>query len=171
MKFVRWLGAFGKGTSLTEAASWEISQVERQVSAEPLCRGRSFIDHAKIGLAIANPSATFARGWLADAYTTIGEDGIIRRTRRGRSLQSISPRHPTHEKWGGLHTAWKPKEFRNMDKFLAAFSKAKDHDHHAEAAFNAPTYDAVVVKSTATAHGKRRAQRLANRLNLPVRMI
>ena len=38
MKFVRWLGAFGESSSLAEAASWERSQVERQVAVEPLWR-------------------------------------------------------------------------------------------------------------------------------------
>lgn len=42
MKFVRWLGAFGSGSDLNEAADWEQSQIERQVAAEPLWRGRSF---------------------------------------------------------------------------------------------------------------------------------
>jgi hypothetical protein len=36
VKFVRWLGAFGRGESLTVAAAWEVSQVARQVAAEPL---------------------------------------------------------------------------------------------------------------------------------------
>lgn len=35
MKFVRWLGAFGSGSSLSEAAGWELSQTDRQVAVEP----------------------------------------------------------------------------------------------------------------------------------------
>lgn len=171
MKFVRWLGAFGQGSSLVESAVWEMSQTDRQVAAEPLIRGRSMIDHAKIGLAIANPEATFARGWLADAWTTIGEDGIIRRLRTAHALSELSPLHPTQRALDGHPAPRKAQNFRNMDKFLAALNNSKGHTHHAEAAFNAPTYAAVVVKSTATAHGKRRAQRLADRLNLPVKII
>ena len=152
MKFVRWLGAFGSGNSLHEAAEWETRQVDRQVAAEPLWHGRSFISHAKIGLSIAHPEATFARGWLADAYTEIADNGVIRATRN------------------------RDVEFKNMDKFLKKWNQGRLGDKgvpfgHAEASFNAPTYDAVVVKHDATERGKRRAKRLAEALNLPLRVL
>lgn len=148
MKFVRWLGAFGSGSSLTEAAAWETKQTERQVAAEPLVRGRSFIDHAKIGLSVQSPEATFRRGWLWDAWTVTREDGTIRATRNRYA------------------------EYKNMDRFLSALNKSnKNRDCHAEAAFAAPTYSAVVVKSTATPHGKRRAKRLAAMLGLPLEVL
>lgn len=150
MKFVRWLGAFGSGASLTEAAAWETKQCDRQVAAEPLYRGRSFIDHAKIGLAIANPESTFARGWTYDAWTRVDADGILKAHRMGYG---------------------KTKPYKNMDRFLSAYSRCAHEGHHAEAAFNAPLYDAVVVKSTASERGKRRANRLAQQLGLPLKMI
>lgn len=147
MKFVRWLGAFGAGNSLTEAASWETKQVSRQVAAEPLIKGKSHISHAKIGLSVAHPEATFARGWLYDAYTVIDDkSGLLKATRQ------------------------KDSEFKSMDRFLAALNK-RGGVGHAEAAFNAPLYDAVVVKGDASLRGKRRAQRLAALLKLPVKTL
>lgn len=147
MKFVRWLGAFGSSSSLLEAAFWETSQNERQVAAEPLIKGKSLIRHAKIGLSINSPSASFARGWLWDAYTDHRGDGILV-AKRSRG----------------------PCEYKSMDRFLAALNKRGGHGH-AEASFNAPHYDFVVVKNDASPRGMRRAKRLALRLNLPIRVL
>lgn len=149
MKFVRWLDAFNRHEGSVEtSASWETKQVSRQVAAEPLVRGKSYIHHAKIGLSVAHPEATFARGWLYDAFTIPDTVGILRATR------------------------CRDNEFKNMDRFLAALAKtAKGRISHAEATFNAPIYDAVVVKNTASPRGKRRAQRLADKLNLPLRVL
>jgi len=149
MKFVRWLGAFGRTSSLDDCAAWEQSQTERQVAAEPLYRGKSLIQHSKIGLEIAHPGATFARGWLYDAFTVVHEPtGQIRATRQ--------------------HTAG--GEFRNMDKFLASHAK-KRSSCHGEAAFNAPLYCAVVVKKSASDRGKARAARLAAQMGLPLKTL
>ena len=149
MKFVRWLGAFGRASSLDDSATWEQSQTDRQVAAEPLYRGKSLIQHAKIGLEIAHPEATFARGWLYDAYTVVHEPtGQIRATRN--------------------HTAG--GEFRNMDKFLSAHAK-KRVSYQGEAAFNAPLYCAVVVKKSASDRGKARAARLAAQMGLPLKTL
>lgn len=147
--FVRWLGAFGKGTSLTEAASWENSQLERQVAVEPLWHGRSFIHHAKIGLVIDERASIFASGWLQDAWTETHSDGTLRsnKNRRGKLAR-----------------------YRNMDRFLAKWAATKALSH-AEAAFTAPVYKAVVVKHNATEHGMGRARRLANQLGLPLKVI
>ena len=148
MKFVRWLGAFGAGNSLHEAAAWETRQCERQVAAEPLVRGKSLLSHAKIGLGIAHPEATFARGWLEDAWTEPDKNGILKASRERRH------------------------EFKDMNRFLAALSKrSRNNKHHAEAAFNCPAYDCVVVKHDATPRGMRRAKRLAKTLNLPLRVL
>jgi len=148
MKFVRWLGAFGQSSeSVAESASWELSQTERQVAAEPLWHGKSFISHAKIGIVIANPEATFARGWLYDSYTVTDNHGI------------------------NLATSRRKDEFKNMDKFLKVFSKQDRDWGHAEAAFNCPTYNAVVVKKGASASAKSKAKRLALEFNLPMRML
>lgn len=151
MKFVRWLGAFGSGTSLFEAAGWELSQIERQVAAEPLHHGRSLITHAKIGLVIDHQVSRFHAGWLVDAYTKLGDDGTLRPKYKPRMRQG--------------------KRFKDMDRFLAAWSAVKNPSGHAEVIFDAPHYCAVAVKSTATERGRRRAQRLADQLGMPLEVL
>lgn len=151
MKFVRWLGAFGSGSSLSEAAGWELSQTDRQVAVEPLHRGRSLLDHAKIGLVVDHDASRFHCGWLCDAWTAVRDDGTLRAQYRPRDRQG--------------------RKFRDMDRFLAAWSAVKSPSHHAEVVFDAPVYRAVVVKSTATERGVRRAKRLAARLNLPLEVL
>jgi len=151
MKFVRWLGAFGSGSSLTDAADWELSQTDRQVAAEPLHRGRSLLDHAKIGLVIDHEASRFHSGWLTDAWTVTLDDGTLKAKFRPRDRQG--------------------RKFRDMDRFLAAWSAVKNPSRHGEVVFDSPAYRAVVVKSTATERGMRRAQRLAVRLNLPLEVL
>ena len=151
MKFVRWLGAFGSGSSLSEAAEWELSQTARQVAVEPLHRGRSLLDHAKIGLVIDHEASRFHAGWLTDAWTVKRDDGTLRPQYRPRYRQG--------------------KKFRDMDRSLAAWSAVKYPSRHAEVIFDAPIYRAVVVKSTATERGVRRAKRLAERLHLPLEVL
>lgn len=147
--FVRWLGAFGKGTSLSDAAAWEHSQVERQVAAEPLWRGRSLIRHVRIGLEIDPRASIFASGWLQDAWTEPHADGTLRSNAQRRG---------------------KLARYRNIDRFMAKWAATKARAH-AEAAFAAPVYVAVVVKNNATEHGMGRARRLCEQLNLPLKVI
>lgn len=151
MKFVRWLGAFGSSSSLSEAVDWELSQIDRQVAVEPLHRGRSMLDHAKIGLVIDHEISRFHSGWLTDAWTVKRDDGTLR------------PRGKPRDRQG--------RKFRDMDRFLAAWSAVKNPSYHAEVVFDSPVYRAVAVKSTATERGVRRAKRLADRLNLPLEVL
>lgn len=147
MKFVRWLGAFRrKSPDIEVSGLWDLRQTDVQVSAEPLVRGKSYLHHAKIGLSVAHPEATFVRGWLRDAFT-VEKDGILVATRQ------------------------RDNEFKNMDKFLKRLNKTRGRDTHAEATFNCPTYDAVVVKHDATEIGFARANRLAQSLKLPLRVL
>lgn len=149
MKFVRWLGAFGSGPSIDEAASWEISQLDRQVAVEPLWRGRSLLDHAKIGLVVDHQSSVFVKAWTRDAYTT--KVGAVLKT-RGRDGDGRQQ-----------------KAFRNLDRFLSYWTKMAPYNlGHGEAVFDAPVYSAVVVKSTATERGLRRAKKLADITKLPL---
>lgn len=148
-KFIRWLGAFGRGDSLEQAVAWELSQTDRQVAAEPLIRGRSHITHVMVGLAIANPEATFARGWLFDAWTVKTSDGVILPTRNRRH------------------------EYRDVHRFLKALNRPQRaaHPWHAEASFNAPAYDALVVRHGASPELVSRCKEIAARFNLPLRIM
>ncbi len=151
MKFVRWLGAFGTGASLTEAAEWELSQTDRQVAVEPLHRGRSLIDHVKIGLEVDHELSRFHAGWLRDAWTEVQANGLLK------------PKYLPRYRQG--------KKFRDLNRFLAAWSAVKNPTGWGEVIFDSPIYTAVVVKSTATERGVRRASRIAARLNLPLRVL
>jgi hypothetical protein len=148
MKFVRWLGAYGRGPSLEGSAAWEISQTERQVSAEPLWRQRSLIPRAKIGLEVDEVSSTFCSGWTMDAWTE-SKDGVLE-SARGRRRRN--PRHS------------------DLDRFLAAWS-SRPRTCHGETTWDNVYYRAVVVKSTATERGRRKAERLATALKLPIKTI
>lgn len=150
MKFVRWLGAFGSGSSLSEAAEWELTQTDRQVAVEPLHHGRSLL-HSKIGLEIDHGASRFHCGWLTDAWTTRRLDGTLRAKYRPKDRQG--------------------KKYKDVNRFLAAWSAVRNPVKQGEAVFDSPIYIAVVVKSTATQHGKRRAKRLAARLNLPLKVL
>ena len=156
MKFVRWLGAFGRGNSLLEAGNWEVAQIDRQVAAEPLWRGKSLIGHATIGLEIDHDASIFRSGWLSDAWTVINEDGV---------LVSNPPNGWAKDSRKDL------RRFKDMDRFLATWSRIRSPTHHAEAAFASPVYVAVVVKSRASDRGKQRAATLAAALNLPIKVI
>lgn len=147
IKFVRWLGAFGTGASLSEAASWELSQLNRQVAVEPLWRGLSLIDHAKIGLAVDHEASVFVKGWTCDAYTQL----------EGNILKTARPDSTTRQ----------GKAFRSLDRFLSAWNRKKDGGH-GEAVFDAPHYTAVVVKRDASERGFARARKLADQTGLPL---
>lgn len=150
MKFVRWLGAFGRGSSLAEAVTFETKKVSRQVAAEPLFRGRSLIPHAKIGLVIDESRSVFVRGWICDAWTIPNDSGVLRPRESPRKTGNVP--------------------FRDKDRFLAAFQRETRTDH-GEAVFDSVVYNAVVVKSTATAHGLARAEKLAITLGLPLKRL
>lgn len=150
MKFVRWLGAFGSGSSLSEAAEWELSQIARQVAAEPLYRGRSLL-HSKIGLEVDHYASRFHCGWMTDAWTVRRDNGTLRAKYRPADRQG--------------------KKYRDVNRFLAAWAAVKNPTNHGEVVFDSPIYSAVVVKSTATLRGVSRARRIAARLNLPLRVL
>ena len=156
MKFVRWLGAFGKGSSLLDAGKWEIAQTDRQVAVEPLWRGTSLVRHAMIGLEIDHNASIFRSGWLSDAWTAVNEDGV---------LTSSPPNGWAKDSRKDL------RRFKDMDRFLATWSRIRSPNHHAEAAFASPIYVSVVVKSCASDRGKQRAAKLAETLKLPLKVI
>ena len=52
--YVRWIGAFGKGSTLSDSLNFEIYTCDRDVACE-ICKGyTSRISHAKIGLLLDN---------------------------------------------------------------------------------------------------------------------
>jgi len=54
MKSVRWLGAFGKGSSLLKSLHYEVARDSNgEVAAELLRDGKSQIRHARVGLLVS----------------------------------------------------------------------------------------------------------------------
>jgi hypothetical protein len=147
--FVRWLGAFGKSSSIHDSAHWEQRQTDRQVAVEPLWKGLSMIDHARIGLQVDERASVFCSGWLTDAYTYADRHGVLRSNQERRG---------------------KLTRFRDLDRFMRAFH-SRPRGHHGEVAFTATVYKAVVVKTSATERGMRRAKRLAASMDLPLKVI
>ena len=68
IKYVRWLGAFGKGRSLIESARFELDHCDREVAVEPCVDGPSDI-RANIGLLIDEDQSYFVRGYSRDVFT------------------------------------------------------------------------------------------------------
>jgi hypothetical protein len=145
MRAVRWLGAFGRGQCLLSAGAWEISQRDRQVAAEPLLRGKSRIDHARIGLEIDVERSIFVKGFVNDAWTTAREDGTLA--------------HDRH------------KPIRKWDRLAKAMRQHSVAKWHAEAVFDLPVYSAVIVKRHSSERAFARAQKLADSLSLPLKIL
>ena len=78
---IRWIGAFGKGESLFQSLSWELTQ-EREVAAERVTGGKGTIEHAQIGLRVA--SEAVVRHYEGDVWSKVAPDGRLYATRRGR---------------------------------------------------------------------------------------
>ena len=145
MKFIRWMGAFRKQDTLETSAAWEITQVDRQVAVEPLWHGKSRMRGAKVGLVVDHAASHFCKGWVEDAFSTEKEHGTLYSTRK---LQPI----------------------RKMDQFLRIWN-SEVRARHGEAIFDHVAYSAVVIRKGVTARGRRRAQRLATDLNLPIKIL
>lgn len=147
-KFIRWLGAFDKKSSLMESAQWEVVQTERQIAAEPIVNGESLISHAQIGLVVDAEKSRFHAGWVTDAWTE-NKEGLLKAKYKPSARQG--------------------KKFRNPDRLLAAITAYRktqqDWFFHAEAVFDCPIYSAVVYKDDSV---KELAEKVGNYINLPV---
>ena len=115
VKFVRWLGAFGKQADVLTSARWELSQQDREVAVEPLWKGQTQL-HAGVGLVVDHVDSSFVKGYLHDAFTTVDENGRLRGTRLSQK--------------GGKNG------IRSIDRFLACFN-AQEAGWHGEAIFRA----------------------------------
>ena len=152
-QFVRWLGAYcsnERRKEIYQSAGWEVSQREREVAVEPLFRGRSLIlremKNVHVGLVPDMDKTQFGVGYLCDANTKVGADGVL--TARRNTKGSI----------------------RDKDRFLALWSKANPK-HHGECVMDFFRASAVAVRANAPADALGMAQDLADSLGLPVVVI
>ena len=72
--FIRWLGAFRKNGSLSEAISFEMVR-ETPVACEQLQKGKSFVDHARVAL-LVDPKAVYKR-FKGDVWSEYTPDGKL----------------------------------------------------------------------------------------------
>jgi hypothetical protein len=145
VKYVRWLGAYG--TLKKDSATWETSQVERQVAAEYLVQGRSLVaKHTEtcIGLAVDEHRSVFVRGYEHDAYTIPTTDG------------RLVPSRKEHDA---------PKEWGDRSRFEREI-QGKRGTWHTEVVFDCPQYVAVVVAAGSPVPA--RAKAVARQLRLPI---
>ena len=76
---VRWIGAFGKSSSLSNSLSWELTQNEREVAAEYINGNQGSIRHAKVGLLLAKGSVI--RSFPGDVWS-VAKNGKLEPTRQ-----------------------------------------------------------------------------------------
>lgn len=79
---VRWLGAYGHGSSLESSLQWELTQCDREVAAERFATGRGYAARYRHGEFTACVGLRLAKGALirrfpGDVYSRTGEDGRL----------------------------------------------------------------------------------------------
>lgn len=83
MIVVRWLGAFGKYTTLQGSVEYEISApADRQVASEPLFDGRCRLSsRAEIGLLVDQTKTRLIAVFTKDAWTVMDKSGRLKNKR------------------------------------------------------------------------------------------
>lgn len=84
MIVVRWLGAFGKSSTLMESVEYEMNApADRQVSAEPLFDSRCRLSsRAEIGLLVDQTKTRLIAVFTKDAWTVMDKSGRLKNKRR-----------------------------------------------------------------------------------------
>jgi len=149
---VRWLGAFRPPpATFLECARAEIAGLGRQVSTEPLWRGRSLMCGAPatfigVGLVLDPALSRFVRGWAQDAHTVLLPDGTLRPTKDRAVL-------------GPEFSSWKA---------LIEHLDAQDEPFYfGEAVFECPHYWAVAWRADMAAMFRDVASEIAAAVGLP----
>jgi len=147
---IRWLGAFGKGSSVDSIAAFEMNP-RREVSCEIFPEGKgSHIRQALVGLLIDQRSTFLVAGYAGDAWTNDNR----KRDELGEALPARSREFTTDwETVGGLY-----KTARRIE----------GGGRYIEGIVAGPRYSAVVLKCGASDRAAAFADALANAMNLPV---
>lgn len=93
--YIRWMGAFITNGSISDGISFEMTR-ESAVACEHLQKGKSYIQHARIGL-LVDPKAVYKR-YSGDVYSHYTSNGC-------------------------LHTGRKPYEAGSKSRHWEAFAK------------------------------------------------
>lgn len=83
--YIRWMGAFRKNGSLSEAIAYELTRTT-DVACEQLQKGISFVDHARVGL-LVDPKAVYKR-YSGDVWSEYDVAGNLSATRKGYQTNS-----------------------------------------------------------------------------------
>lgn len=83
--YIRWLGAFRKNGSLSEAIAFETTRAT-DVACERLQNGKSFVNQARVGL-LVDPKAVYKR-FDGDVWSEYTSDGRLYTTRKGYEASS-----------------------------------------------------------------------------------
>lgn len=147
---IRWLGAFGHGSSVKSIAEFELNP-RREVSCEIIPEGRvSHIQQAKVGLLIDQGRTHLVAGYAGDAWTND--------QRKPDELGEALPDRPREfcSDWstvGGLYNAARRIEFGGR---------------YIEGVVAGPRYKAVAIKRGSNSSAFAFADRLAKVMNLEV---
>lgn len=147
---VRWLGAFGKGSSINAIAEFELNP-RREVSCEIIPEWKvSHIHQARVGLLIDQGRTYLVAGYAGDAWTSDA--------RKPDELGEALPdrQRPFSSDWktvGGLYKAAR---------------RIEDGGRYIEGVVSGPRYLAVVVKRGSNEYSFAFAERLANAMGLEV---
>lgn len=145
---IRWLGAYGHGTSIESIAEFELNP-RREVSCEIIPEGKgSHIRHARVGLMIDQGRTHLVAGYAGDAMT--------RDNRIKDELGEALPRRlrPFSTDWktvGGLY-----KEAR------------RNGESYIEGVVAGPKYSAIILKTGSRESAATFATRLSCLMELPV---
>lgn len=77
--YIRWMGAFGKASSLSEAIRWELEENRREVAAT-WCHAGGLnglgVDHAQVGLLVAKGAVV--RRYAGDVWSVPAGDRLVK---------------------------------------------------------------------------------------------
>lgn len=83
--YIRWMGAFRKNGSLSEAIIYELTR-NTNVACEQLQKGKSLVNFARVGL-LVDPKAVYKR-YKGDVWSEYTPDGKLHTTRKGYEAKS-----------------------------------------------------------------------------------
>lgn len=76
---IRWIGAFGKASSLADALDWELGINAREVAAEHIRGGNGRVAHARVGLLVDRRAVI--KTFPGDVWSVVGKDDKLHATR------------------------------------------------------------------------------------------
>ncbi len=155
---VRWLGAYGKGSTLADALSYELTAVTREVAAELILsysgagyRSALKSDRVKIGLEVE--VTAFRRGFVGDAWTRVEGDRLLQSYRKPiKDLDRLVKARIAHHK------------MCNSEGWVSSA------DRYAECVC-VPHYTAIIIAGSITAQAQAVIEEIAMRHQMEVKYI